>query len=189
VSEGTYAFRPLTREDFALLASWLRQPHVARWWNHETDPAAIERDFGATVDGLEPNEDLLVLRDGEPIGLVQRSRLRDSPAYLAEFAAVVTVPDGAVTIDYLLGEPTTIGRGIGTAMIRAVVDDSWRRFPDAPAVVVAVVATNVASWLALERAGFTRVGEGEMEPDNPIDDPAHHVYRVDRPAPPTVSME
>jgi hypothetical protein len=49
-------------------------------------------------------------------------------------------------------------------------------------VIVAVHADNAASWRALEKAGLTRVGSGEIAPDNPIDDRRHHVYRIDRPA-------
>jgi len=48
-------------------------------------------------------------------------------------------------------------RGIGTETISAAVDDSWLSFPDIPALVVAVVVANTRS------------------------DPAHYVYRVDRP--------
>ena len=44
-------FRPLERTDFDLLAAWLAEPLVARWWNHETSPEALERDFGPTIDG------------------------------------------------------------------------------------------------------------------------------------------
>jgi len=28
-----------------MLAEWLREPQVARWWNHETTLEAVERDF------------------------------------------------------------------------------------------------------------------------------------------------
>ena len=48
-------------------------------------------------------------------------------------------------------------------------------------MLVAVVAANVASWRALEKAGLKRVAEGPMSPDNPIDDALHYIYRVDRP--------
>jgi len=66
-------------------------------------------------------------------------------------------------------------------MIAAAVEDTWNSYPDAPAVLVAVVAANVASWRALEKAGLKRVAEGPMSPDNPIDDALHYIYRVDRP--------
>lgn len=179
--EPVITWRSVTPADFGLLSEWLAQPHVARWWNHETGPDAVERDFGPTARGEEPAEDLLALVDGVPVGLVQRSRLADYPDYLAELAEIVEVPDGAVTIDYLVGDPGRVGQGLGTTLIAAMVERTWRDHPTAPAVVVPVVAANRASWRALEKAGGYRVGTGPMEPDNPVDDPEHHVYRFDRP--------
>ncbi|GCD97022.1 GNAT family N-acetyltransferase [Embleya hyalina] len=176
-----FRFRRVLRADFPLLASWLSRPHVRRWWNHETEPEAVARDFGDAADGLEPSEDLLALRDGTPVGLVQRSRLADYPEYLAEFEEFIEVPAESVTIDYLVGDPGLVGRGVGTAMIRAVVADTWAARARTPAIVVAVAAGNIASWRVLERVGFTRVGEGAMEPDNPVDPPLHYLYRLDRP--------
>jgi aminoglycoside 6'-N-acetyltransferase len=175
-------FRRLTEADFPLLRGWLAQPYVARWWNHDSSAEGVARDFGPVARGEEPSEDLLALLDGEPLGLVQRSRLVDYAEYRDEFAAVVDVPDGAVTIDYLIGDPARVGQGLGTAMIAAAVAGTWDAYPTAPCVLVAVVAANVGSWRALEKAGFTRVGEGPMEPDNPVDDDLHYVYRTDRPA-------
>ncbi len=174
-------WRPLAASDLPLLASWLAEPQVARWWNHESTAEAVERDFGDSVAGREPGEDLLVSLDGEPVGLVQRSVIADYPQDLAEFASLVEVPDGAVELDYLLGEASLRGRGLGSRMIATAVERTWRDHPGAPAVLVAVVAANTASWRALEKAGLRRVAEGPMEPDNPVDDPLHYVYRVDRP--------
>jgi aminoglycoside 6'-N-acetyltransferase len=175
------AWRRLEERDFPLLRAWLERPHVARWWHHETSAEAVARDFGPAARGEEPCEDLLVLLDGRPLGLLQRSRLADYPEDLAEFAAIVPVPDGALTIDYLIGDPVLVGRGLGPLMIRSLVEATWPEHPAAPAILVAVSAANRPSWRALEKAGLTRVGEGEMEPDNPIDDRAHVVYRIDRP--------
>ncbi len=182
VTSGAITLRRLAPGDFPLLRSWLREPHVARWWNHETEPDAVERDFGPSARGEEPNEDWLVLLDGEPVGLVQRCRWHDYPEYVTAIAPLLAVPPGAVTIDYLLGDPRRVGRGLGPRVLRAVVADTWTRYPDAGAVIVPVVAANRRSWRALEKAGARRVASGEMEPDNPVDDPLHHVYRFDRPA-------
>ena len=66
-------------------------------------------------------------------------------------------------------------------MIAAAVEDTWNSYFYAPAVLAAVVAANVASWRALEKAGLKRVAEGPMSPDNPIDDALRYIYRVDRP--------
>lgn len=174
-------WRRVTPADFPLLGRWLEQPHVARWWNHDTEPAAVERDFGASARGEEPSEDFLALVDDEPVGLVQRSRLADYPEYLTEFTAIVPVADGTATLDYFIGDPALVGQGLGPRLIAAMVERTWPDYPDTPAVLVAVVAANRASWRALEKAGAIRVGTGEMEPDNPIDAPTHHVYRFDRP--------
>ncbi|MFC5993753.1 GNAT family N-acetyltransferase [Pseudonocardia hispaniensis] len=176
----TYRFRRLSRADFPLLAGWLAQPHVHRWWYHQSTPEAVEHDFGGGVDGTEPCEDLIVHRDGEPIGLLQRSRIADYPEEFAGLAAITTVPAGAVTIDYLIGDPERTGRGIGTEMIRAAVAETWEAYPDAATIIVAVVAANTASWRALERAGLRRVAVGDLEPDNPADSPLHYIYRIDR---------
>lgn len=179
--QGELSWRPLTAGDLPLLARWLRDPGVARWWNHDATDEGVARDFAASVDGTEPGEDLVVHRGGVPVGLVQRSVIADYPEELAEFGALVEVPDGSVELDYLIGEAHLRGRGLGSLMIRRVLADTWTAYPDAPAVLVAVVAANTASWRALEKAGLRRVAEGPMTPENPVDDPLHFLYRADRP--------
>lgn len=178
---GALTFRKLTRDDFELLARWLAAPHVHRWWFHEYSPEALERDFGASVRGEEPGEDLLVHEGGEPVGLVQRSRYADYPEDLEQMTPWVEVPDGALSVDYLIGDPVRTGRGLGPRIIAAVVADAWTTYPDAPCVIVPVATANRASWRALEKAGFARIGEAVLEPDNPIDDGHHVIYRLDRP--------
>jgi aminoglycoside 6'-N-acetyltransferase len=179
--DGTLTWRPLSADDLPMLAEWLREPQVARWWNHEHTMAAVERDFGASVRGEEPGEDLVVSLDGRPIGLLQRSVIRDYPEDLAEFEAIVDVPDGAVELDYLIADSGLRGRGLGSRLIAAAVRATWRDHTAAPAILVAVIAGNIASWRALEKAGLTRIGEGPKTPDNPVDDPLHFIYCVDRP--------
>ncbi len=164
-----------------MLCDWLREPAVARWWNHDGSSAGVDRDFGPSVRGEEPGEDLVVLLDGRPIGLLQRSVIADYPEDMDEFTTLVEVPDGAVELDYLIADPAVRGRGLGARMIAQAVEDTWRSLPRVPAVLVAVVAANTASWHALENAGLERIAEGDMLPENPADDPLHYIYRVDRP--------
>lgn len=175
------SWRRLTEADFPLLRKWLEEPHVARWWHHETSAEAVARDFGPAARGEEPSEDLLVFLDGEPLGLVQRSRYADYPEYLAELGAILDVPAGAVSIDYLIGDLRQTGIGVGPRLIRAIIEDTWSSYPDASCVLVPVSAANRASWRALEKAGLTRVAEGDLEPDNPIDTRDHVIYRTNRP--------
>jgi aminoglycoside 6'-N-acetyltransferase len=173
-------WRRATAADFALLGRWLAQEHVVRWWNHETSPEAVERDFGPSARGEEPSEDWIAVLDGTPLGLVQRCRIADYPEFEEELAAFVAVPGEAALIDYLIGDARATGQGLGPAMIRSMAEKTWREWPDAPAVIAAVAAGNRRSWRALEKAGFVRVASGDLEPDNPVDGPLHHVYRLDR---------
>jgi aminoglycoside 6'-N-acetyltransferase len=32
--------------DLPMLARWLAEPQVARWWNHDCSLEGVERDFG-----------------------------------------------------------------------------------------------------------------------------------------------
>ena len=169
--------RPLRRQDFPLLSRWLAEPLVARWWNHETTPEAVERDFGPCVDGTEPTDVYLGLEDGEPFGLVQVYALGSYADDLEELAAVCDLPPGALSIDYLVGEPSARGRGLGAALIAAAVARGFADHPDAEHVLVPVAAGNEASRQALRRAGATWHAEGELTPDNPMD-PRDHVIHV-----------
>lgn len=177
------SFTPIGRDDFALLARWLAAPHVARWWNDDPSLAAIECDYGGCVDGTEPAE-VYIASDGQTaIGLIQRFRFSAYPEYVDQLAHIVAVPGSAVSIDYLIGPVEALGKGLGSAMIAAFVARIWEDYPDTPAIIVPVQADNRASWRALERAGFQRIAEGELEPDNPADRWWHLIYRLARPSP------
>lgn len=191
----SFTFRRLEASDLPMLAAWLAEPQVRRWWNHDPALEAVEHDFGPSVRGDEPGDDFVVLSTEPgsphvevPVGLLQRSVIADYPSELVEFASLLDaaglgpVPEGAVELDYLLGDPAFRGCGIGAAMIRAAVERVWAELPGTSTVLVAVVAANLASWRTLERAGLTRIAEGPLTPDNPVDGPLHYLYRADRPS-------
>ncbi len=180
-------FEPLTRVDFGLLGRWLAEPHVARWWNHDSSPEGVERDFGPTADGQEPAADFLVLLDGEPVGLIQCCLIKDFDDYVDELDGVVSFGEGTATIDYLIGDVERTGNRLGTAMIRAFVDHIWATQPGTDEVLVPVNISNVGSWRALIAAGFSLEGEAELEPDVPGDDHRHQILRLARPDLPSPS--
>ena len=175
-------FRRTTREDLPLIQAWLENLHVARFWNHDTSDAAVERNFAGSFEGTEPSEDFIVLHQQLPIGLIQRYLFADYPDDRAEMQTLVEVPEGALSIDYFIGETEHTGKGLGTAMIRQMVEKCWDDHPLSTTVIVPVAVANPASWRALLAAGFTQVATGHLAPDNPIDDGQHHVFRIDRPS-------
>ncbi|MGA7759719.1 MAG: GNAT family N-acetyltransferase [Ilumatobacteraceae bacterium] len=176
-----FTFRRLSRDDFEILSQWLAEPHVAEWWNHEHDRDALEADFGPTIDGEEPAEDWIAVLDGAPIGVVQYCHFVDYPEYVEEMEPVYPVGEGAGSIDYLVGDPGQVGRGVGSRMIADFVDFVWSHDPWTTHLVVPVNSANERSWRALLRAGFTLVARGELDPDNPAHDRPHEILRLDRP--------
>ena len=46
---GAISFRPVGEDDFALLATWLAAPHVARWWGEPADGVAVSLELNGRV--------------------------------------------------------------------------------------------------------------------------------------------
>jgi aminoglycoside 6'-N-acetyltransferase len=182
------AFRPLERSDLPLLADWLGRLHVAQWWRGASDLAAVEAEYGPMIDGSDPTEGFIAVGEGLPFAFLQRYRLDDNPAWqraivaaLAEAGVEAVGPSAG--IDYFIGDETMIGRGLGRRMIAHFVDLPWDRHPDISTVVVAVDQGNVASWRALEGAGFLRAWAGEvLDSDDPSDEGPSYLYLRHRPA-------
>ncbi len=194
------AFRPLERSDLPLLAEWLGRPHVARWWREPCDLAAVEATYGPLIDGSDPTEGFIAIRAGQgqgqgpPLAFLQRYRLDDNPQWQraiaiaraegpdwgSDAAGSAQIGTGA-GIDYLIGDPTMTGRGLGRQMIAAFVDLTWDRYPDITTVVVAVDQSNEASWRALEGAAFRRTWAGVLDSDDPSDQGPHYLYERRRP--------
>ncbi len=175
------SFRALRRNDFPLLGAWLAEPLVARWWHDDSSPAALERDFGPCIDGSDPAEEFVVALDERPLGLIQRYRIDAYREYFEELSSVLSIPSGALSIDYFIGEPDLRGRGLGSAMLIEFTRLTWSAHPGVQDIIVPVHVENRASWRTLERAGFRRVAEGRLAPDNPIDSREHAIYRLGRP--------
>ena len=171
----------MTSADLALVRDWLRQPHVSAWWGED-----VEREIADLAGQLRaggPSVCRIVERERHAVGLLYRYRIADYPEYGREFAAAgVPVPPRAWSMDYLLGAPESVGRGVGVAMVRAACAELWAEQPDAACVIVAVHADNERSWRALQRAGFTTLlGTVDMAPDVGGHDRRHVVSRLDRP--------
>ncbi len=174
------SFRPLSAGDVPKLAEWLAAPHVKEWWPEPHDLASVEERFLPLVEGVDTTEGFVILGNGSPIGYIQRYALADEP----EWRKTVAVAAGAVEaagIDYLIGDPAMVGRGVGSEAIGVFVAGLWERYPDVSVVVVAVQQLNLASWRALEKAGFERAWAGNLDTDDPSDQGPAFLYTKVRP--------
>ena len=169
------AFRPLRRADFPLLARWQARPHVSRWWREAADLATITEKYAPRVEGREATEVFVIELGGAPVGIIQRYRMADHPGW----AAAVGFGDSA-GIDYYLGEEGSIGRGVGSGAIAPFAHLTLARYPEVPMVIAAPQQANVASWRALEKAGFERLWAGQPRSDHPSDAGPAYVYGLRR---------
>jgi len=174
--------RPLERDDLPLVAEWLARPHVEKWWREASDIAAVEADYGPMIDGADPTEGFIAMRDGRAIGFIQRYLLADYPEWQRAVAVGVGVIPG-LGIDYFIGDESMTGQGLGPQMIAAMVTASWTRYPDISAVVVDVLQDNRPSWRALEHAGFERAWAGRLDSEHPSDEGPCYLYVTYRPTP------
>ena len=138
-------FRPLAQADLPLVRSWLVQPHVARWWGEvEEEMAGIESIL------TNPHVDAyLMLLDGRPIGYFQHY---DPNAEVGH--PFRGQPIGTLGLDLSIGEPGLIGKGHGSAFIRAFASRAFAG--GVPRLVTDPHPDNAASIRAFEKAGFVR---------------------------------
>jgi len=168
-------FRRLKREDFALLSDWFSRPHVEPWWREAYDAGSIEKNYGPSVDGLEPTELFVIETGGSPIGFIQSYLLDDNPRWKSSLAPTGD-HESAVGIDYLIGDVGLTGMGLGPQIINSFVGSTWERYQGASEIVVAVQQANRRSWRALEKAGFERTWSGNLESDDPTDAGPSFIY-------------
>jgi aminoglycoside 6'-N-acetyltransferase len=181
---SSVALRPMARADFPALLGWLRAVHVEAWfpWVHpDTEPpaAAVEAEYGPCIDGVDPTELFVVEVSSRPVGFVQRYRISANPEWAAALAVAAEV-DAAFGIDYAIGDVELIGRGVGSAAIELLVNDTFARYPDVDSVVVAMQQANRASWRALEKVGFERRWAGLLKSSDPSDAGPSYVYVLKR---------
>ncbi len=152
-------FRRLEDADLPLLHRWLNDPDVVRWWEgDDVSWDGVVRDYGSGT--TDPTEHWLASLDGRPLGWIQCYAVAD---YLDEDEVrhwlQLGVPATAAGIDYLIGERHDRRRGYGSAMIRAFIGDVvFARHPGWTHACASPLAANVASWRALETAGFVLRG-------------------------------
>src|SRR5450432_3772408 len=112
-----FTFRPLTADSLPLLHEWLQRPHVRAWWSEPSTIADLKRDYASGANDPSTAQAYFVFQDERAIGFIQSYRVLG--------AGDGWWPDetdpGATGIDQFLADPAQLGRGLGSAMIRAFV--------------------------------------------------------------------
>jgi len=141
--EIRYDFRAVEEEDFPLLGTWLRQPHVAEWWG-DPDKGIAEIRQAMEEVSVEP---LIVELNGKPIAYLQSydPHLEDGHPYQDQ-------PFGTLGLDISIGPAEMLGKGHGSAIIAQFAEDLFEE--GAPRLIIDPAPDNARAIRAYEKAGF-----------------------------------
>ena len=155
-------FLRLTTGDLPMLHEWLCRPHVAEWWAPTPSLDEVEEEFLPCIAGVAPVRCWLALDGRARIGFIQDY----TPAHCHDDGWWLDEHDPAVRgIDQFLANGDQLGRGLGTAMVRAFCG---RLFAD-PRVTRIQTDPSPRNGRAIrcyEKAGFRAVRE-VVTPDGP----------------------
>jgi RimJ/RimL family protein N-acetyltransferase len=139
-----FTFRRLRAADLTRLEAWLAKSHVARWFG---DPDDWLEEIAQNLD-TDWITHLRADLDGAPAGFAQWYDTARAPSGLWS-----AEPAGTLGLDFLLGEPALLGRGLGTQLVSGLATLAVER-TRAARLIADPEPGNVSSVRALERAGF-----------------------------------
>jgi aminoglycoside 6'-N-acetyltransferase len=143
MADGFYIFRRAERTDLPMLATWLKRPHVAKWWRR---PDQQLKSIGAHIAGGDTDAFIVCLA-GNAIGYLQCYPMKGEWV-----VAQRAMPRGARHVDMLLGEPNYLGKAHGAALLRQFVEAQFKS--GVPHVIAIVDTRNVTAIGCYGRAGF-----------------------------------
>ena len=126
----TVVFRPLTEADLTLVARWLREEHVQKWWKDPSAPERVREKYLPRIRGDDPTNMYVIMCDGQGVGLIQSYCVGDHPGWAKTIAGSGLAFPSAASIDYLIGERHLVGQGIGSTVIGAFTDFVFAADPD-----------------------------------------------------------
>jgi aminoglycoside 6'-N-acetyltransferase len=138
-SQATYHFRPMTARDLAMVRAWQSAPHVRDWW--DGDPLTLASEDEPAI------EQYIIAIDGRPFAYLQCYLQSAYPQN-----GLGAHPAGTRGIDQLIGAPDMVGRGHGSAFVRAFADGLLRS--GAPRVIADPDPRNARAIRAYAKAGF-----------------------------------
>jgi aminoglycoside 6'-N-acetyltransferase Ib len=146
-------FQRLTENDLLMLAEWLRRPHVAEWWTDCQTLAEVREQYLPTLPDDSTVLPYIVYQESLPIGYIQ--------SYVAAGAGDGWWPDehdpGVRGIDQFLADADSLGRGLGTQMVREFVQFLFED-PAVTRIQADPAPSNLRAIRCYEKVGFRRVG-------------------------------
>ena len=150
----TISFRPLVPSDLAMLHEWLHRSHISKWWGDPGTYAEVEHDYRPYTAAESTTRGYVALSKNEPIGFVQSYVVMGS----GDGWWKQETDPGARGIDQFLANPEQLGRGLGSAMIHAFMEQLFQD-PAVTKVQTDPSPENDRAIRCYRRVGFIDVGE------------------------------
>lgn len=162
---NTITLRPATLADVSLLRHWDEQPQVVAADPNNNDDWCWEVELLRTPAW---REQLVAELNGRPIGFIQIiDPVQEDSHYWGN------VPVNLRAIDIWIGEPTELGKGYGTTMMRLALARCFTD-PQVNAVLIDPLASNVRAQRFYQRFGFKFLEHRRFGDDD------CSVYQLDR---------
>lgn len=150
VPAAKISLRPFHRDgDWILLENWVHAPHVRQWWG---DP---DRALAEIRAAAEEGGEFLVFRDDAPVGYLRWQ----IPARAELHAAGLDeIPADAIDIDIAIGDPDSIGCGVGSRAL-LLLSQRLSKETNSSLLMLGTSTENLRAVRAFEKVGFRRVRE------------------------------
>ncbi|WOB06915.1 AacA4 family aminoglycoside N(6')-acetyltransferase [Piscinibacter gummiphilus] len=153
-SSDTVTLRLMTEQDLPMLYDWLNRPHIVEWWGGEGPTLAeVMEQYLPSALAQESVTPYIAMVNGRPIGYAQ--------SYIAFGSGDGWWEDetdpGVRGIDQSLANPSQLGKGLGTKLVRALVELLFND-PEVAKVQTDPSPNNARAIRCYEKAGFERQG-------------------------------
>jgi RimJ/RimL family protein N-acetyltransferase len=154
VSAGHFSFRPLQAADLPMLHGWLARPHWTEWWGEAPTMAEVQAEYGAWINNPAQVQPHIAMLGGKPFAYIQSYVAMGSGGGWWEDE---TDP-GVRGIDQSITDGAQLGKGFGTAMVKAFVAQLFAD-PNVTRIQTDPDPCNARAIRCYEKAGFRAVGE------------------------------
>ena len=155
-SDTAVTLRLMTESDLSLLHDWLNRPHIVEWWGGEAERPTLDEvleHYLPRVLAEEAVTPYIAMLDEEPIGYAQSYVAIGSGDGWWEYE---TDP-GVRGIDQSLANPEQLGKGMGTRLVRALVEQLFSD-PAVTKIQTDPAPNNHRAIRCYEKAGFVQQG-------------------------------
>ena len=143
----------MVEADIELLYKWANEPHVKQWWKTESDPKKFQERYQALIKNGRVQASI-VYQDETPIGYLHFWMTSSDPQFVHLY------PEGAARVGGFIGDPSALGKGHGTRMIREFTDKLLQQ-AEITMIMTIVDKSNQGAIKAYKAAGFRH--DADME--------------------------